>query len=1071
MNLKIISAGAGSGKTYRLTSEMVALLRDGVRASGIIATTFTRKAAAELQERVRVRLLEEGLTAQADDLTNALIGTVHGLGVKLLRRFAYEAGVSPAVDIVAEEDQQIMFNQALATVLTQQRVERMEALSTRLGFKKREDKDWRQEVRQITDVARANNFSPEVLRESRDRSFETFTAFLGDRASITPAQANQKLAQLLEDTITQLKNNGDSTKKTQGAADDLQRIQRELSLYKQLNWYQWVQISKVDVGAKSRDDVADLAAFAREHDTLPAFHDDIHDFINELFNLAIDALDEYDRYKKQRGLIDYTDMEAMVMHLLDDPQVREVLREELDLLMVDEFQDTSPMQLEIFLKLSKLAKYSVWVGDPKQSIYGFRGAEPRLMQAIIDHAGGVKPDDIQIYSWRSREDIVAAVNAIFTKAFHHIPSEQVALRPKRTRTAQPDGAKADEPASMGAALTHWHFNYDGEGRQPGKPWLENCIAETLKNALSTGISILPKGEKDYRPARPGDVAILCRSNSECQIVAEALHRAGLAAAISRAGLLNTAEARLIVACLKYVLNQYDSLSVAELLLLAAGKNIEEIIENRMEYLALVAAQEGKRAKWAQEEDFVRRLFELRSEVVELSSAEILNLLLEELDLRRIIVRWGNARQRLDNVDALRQLALRYEDACTRLHSAASLGGFLLWLSDLEAKGTDQQGAGESPEAVNVLTYHRSKGLEWPIVVCHSLDHSLRADLWGIALVASPHPIDLNHVLANRWLRYWLNPYSDQYRNTNLDTRLLGSDQQAEKTLEARQEEARLLYVGLTRARDYLVFPTAQQRPTKWLNRVWHQGQEEHFVLEPDTHETPWAWEGRYLDKQTQILGYGRDFTYAETAVADQAYLAPRAGKASYQPYALDLKAKDLSHLPRLAVRSQWPYAAPLTLTDDYDKYTLAKAVKAFFTADYPQYPATERQAMAEGIIARYSVGEMLAPEALIAHAQAWHKHLSSQFPAHSSRRKHPIRHFHQGQLFETVIDLLLKTDTELILIQTSGFAGDPRHCEKQAKSLLPWFALATAALQQTEPPTPIRTLLHFVLPGIIIEVG
>ena len=68
MPLKIISAGAGSGKTYRLTSEMVALLKDGVRASGIIATTFTRKAANELQERVRVRLLEEGLSQQADDL-------------------------------------------------------------------------------------------------------------------------------------------------------------------------------------------------------------------------------------------------------------------------------------------------------------------------------------------------------------------------------------------------------------------------------------------------------------------------------------------------------------------------------------------------------------------------------------------------------------------------------------------------------------------------------------------------------------------------------------------------------------------------------------------------------------------------------------------------------------------------------------------------------------------------------------------------------------------------------------------------------------------------------------------
>ena len=144
MNLKIISAGAGSGKTYRLTQEMVALLRGGLRASGIIATTFTNKAAAELQERVRVKLLEEGLSEAANDLTNALIGTVHSLGVKLLRRFAFEAGVSPEVDIIADEDQQLLFNRSLATILHPDRVVQMERWCDRLGLHQNDRYDWRQ---------------------------------------------------------------------------------------------------------------------------------------------------------------------------------------------------------------------------------------------------------------------------------------------------------------------------------------------------------------------------------------------------------------------------------------------------------------------------------------------------------------------------------------------------------------------------------------------------------------------------------------------------------------------------------------------------------------------------------------------------------------------------------------------------------------------------------------------------------------------------------------------------------------------------------------------------------------
>ena len=432
--MKIISAGAGSGKTYRLTQEMVALLQSKeVRPNGIIATTFTNKAAAELQERVRIKLLEEGLTEAADELANALIGTVHGLGVKLLKRFAFEAGVSPEVAIMADEDQQLMFNQSLSTVLTNKRIIHMEQLADRLGLNKNERYDWRLEVKSLTDVARANDFSIKILEESKEKSFASFQQFMGPLSTKSNEWFNDKLLKLLEETIIALDANEDETKKTQTAVSYLRMQKNELKLRKELNWHQWVKISKVGVGAKSKDDVEDLIVFAMSHDEHPQFHADIEAFINGIFEVAIEALQEYEQYKKSRGLIDYIDMELQVKRLLDHPDVQQVLEEELDLLMVDEFQDTSPIQLEIFYKLSRFAKYSVWVGDPKQSIYGFRGADPKLMQAIIEKQGGVKPEDIQEFSWRSREDVVFATNVIFTKAFSDLKKEQVVLKPKRTK--------------------------------------------------------------------------------------------------------------------------------------------------------------------------------------------------------------------------------------------------------------------------------------------------------------------------------------------------------------------------------------------------------------------------------------------------------------------------------------------------------------------------------------------------------------------------------------------------------------------------------------------------------------
>ncbi|MCB0629132.1 MAG: UvrD-helicase domain-containing protein [Saprospiraceae bacterium] len=1073
-NLQIISAGAGSGKTYRLTHEMVRLLRSGVRANGIIATTFTRKAAAELQERVRVKLLEEGMTEQADELTNALIGTVHGLGVKLLRRFAFEAGISPELDIIADEDQQLMFNQALSTVLTSERVEAVEALSNRLGLHKREYYDWRKEVKQLTDVARANDFSIELLEQSKVRSFESFLPYLGELTNVPPDGFNASLSRLLQETIIALENNEDSTKKTSAEIQVLKNMQRELQLRGELYWHQWVRIGKVSVGAKSRDDVTDLVEFALGHTGHPQFRTDICDFIHHIFDIAIEALREYGRYKKERGLIDYTDMEVLIKRLLDHPQVCQVLEQELDLLLVDEFQDTSPIQLEIFLRLSQFAKHSIWVGDPKQSIYGFRGAEPRLMQAIVEKTGGIRPENIQGYSWRSREDLVLAANAIFCKAFDNIPREQVALAPKRCKQAVPQKTanKADEPADVGLALGHWHFQYDGEGRPPGRPWMENCIAETLRNRLEEGIYVFPKDEGRWRPARAGDVAILCRSNSECQQIAEALHRAGLKAAISRSGLLSTAEAKLILACLKFVLNQYDSLSIAEILLLAGGMPVEDIIESRLGYLREKEQNQSgsRREAWAAGNPFIRSLNDLREQVVELSSAEILDLLLEELDLRRTIVSWGNARQRLDNIDVLRRYALQYEEACNRLHTAASVGGLLLWLNELAAGQNDEQGSGESPDTVQVMTYHKSKGLEWPIVICHSLEGNLRADVWGVEIIPETDEVDIDNILGNRWLRYWVNPYADQFRNTPLAERIDAGADKAKKEKEALQEEARLLYVGLTRARDYLIFPSGH-RPTQWLNRVWHAGREDLPTLDPHSNDSPWEWEGRFLDIETKIYPYPRDFTYDESESSGIIFQASREGRRDQIPYFIDLTSGNNDITANGQIINTWSYGRGPELSEEDDAYIIAKAIKAFFTADRPEYNLEDRKKMARELLERFEAGtDVFSDNHLLRFADQWWQLLDKHFQIQTDHRKYPVRHHHGGRCFSTIADLVLETPHELVIIQNSGFSGEGRSRQNKAIELAPWLYLTKTALQVIYAQASVRTFVNFVMSGTLVEL-
>ena len=1071
LNIRIISAGAGSGKTYRLTSELVSLLKHGVRPSGTIATTFTNKAAAELQERVRVRLLEEGLPRKAEEITNALIGTVHSLGVKLLKRFAFEAGVSPDVSIMAEEDRQVMFNQSLAVVLTDKRVRAVEALCDKLGLNKREHYDWRREVRQLTDIARINNFSFAVLEESKRRSFETFRVFLDpSEPGNGDVDREELLLQQLDTAIERLTANEDKTKKTANALAELKQLKDELALRGHLFWHHWIKISKLAVGVKSREDIAPLREFVQSHLSDPVFHDDIRSFIEHIFDISTEALREYDQYKRSRGLIDYTDMEVKINDLLDLSEIQEILTEELDLLMVDEFQDTSPLQLEIFLKLSRLAGESIWVGDPKQSIYGFRGAEPQLMKAVVQGVGGVREEDIQEHSWRSREDLVAATNALFTKAFAEMPVQQVALKPKRTRLATPKSINQEnEPIEMGDPLVHWYFEYDGPGRRsPRKPWLENCIASALREWLAEGVLIQPKDEKDYRRALPGDVAVLCRSNAACQTTAEALSRAGFKVAIAQSGLLETAEAKAILACLKYLLNKYDTLSVAEILVLIANVPIEEVIQGRMTYLR-ERAENSSSLPWAGGNPYIDKLNRLREEARDLTSAEILNLVIEELSLRPVIASWGKTSQRLDNLEELRRFAIQYEDNCNRLHSASSLGGFLLWLSGIEKEEKDMQGAGRSSAAVNVMTYHKSKGLEWPIVICHSLEGHLRAQVWGVKLINDSAEVNLENVLGNRWIRYWINPYGDQVRNTLLEERIKEHEVFNAASSEALMEDARLLYVGITRARDYVVFPT-RDIPTRWLNRVWHRGDDDAPTLDESTFESPWEWEGKWLPKYTETKVRTADFTHHEITEGPLRFLEPPAGKKEYPAAVIDLRLETVFSGVDFQMGKVSTYNEAWEPTFGAEPYDLAKALKAMMVAETKGLTKKELEDMAASFIASYDLGGFTSAPLLARRTGRWQQWLDRSFAPVREYRKFPVRYFHQGRQFETVIDLMLETNEGIVLIQNSGYAGQQKQWRQKAKELAPWFLLSKMAVGGFFGKENVRTLLHFVLGGGIVEV-
>ena len=165
-NIKIVTAGAGSGKTYRLATEVLqAIQQKKTRPEGILLTTFTRKAAAELEERVRVRLLEQGAWEEAQRVRQAWIGTIDSVCLKIIQEYAFEAGQSPELAVFGAGEDLVEFNRALSDSVTDEELEQLESLSQTLSIEDWYDRnrDWRSIVKEVADAARANRIAAEKL--------------------------------------------------------------------------------------------------------------------------------------------------------------------------------------------------------------------------------------------------------------------------------------------------------------------------------------------------------------------------------------------------------------------------------------------------------------------------------------------------------------------------------------------------------------------------------------------------------------------------------------------------------------------------------------------------------------------------------------------------------------------------------------------------------------------------------------------------------------------------------------------------------------------------------------------
>ena len=811
-HVTFISAGAGSGKTYRLTRELERALRDGVVSpQGVVGTTFTVKAASELRERVRDRLIAAGRIELAERTAESLVGTVHSVCERLLKRFAFELGLSPQMNVMSIDDGTRFFHQALDHVLALERVREMNAFAHRLGVTDRGLPTWQAAVKDVADKARENDIDPPALRAMGKRNADAFLAFFPDALDIDPTAA---LLDRVQSAIRDIPDEGlvGTLKYRRILADAEPLLARS-----DCPWYTWMRLAGTSAPAAIRQHVTAIQEVAGLYERHRRFHDDVARFLTGIFDIAADSLSRFAAVKREHGLIDFADMEQLTLHALDQEPVRERLSDEIELLLVDEFQDTNPMQLALFLKLAALSDRAVFVGDVKQAIYEFRGCDPTLVFDTLEGltAGAATTDRLDT-SWRARPALVHYVNELFDAVFDKLPREAIVQR-------------AERPELDAPAVTAWSLAGSLDERTM-------AVADGVARLVAQGEPVVDPETGATRPISFGDIAVLARTNSHVESIAQALRGAQTPMKMTLLGLLKTPEVTLARSCLRRLADRADTLATAEILMLADGKDPETWLAGRLDYLD----GGGHPMAWLEDDHpLIRRLKGLRDESALRSPVETVARVLNEIDIRRIVAAWGpddvRAAQRQKNLDAFLALAVEYEKHAAAHHEPGTLTGLLFWLEHPSSPDLDLQPVVTSGDAVHVLTYHRAKGLEWPVVVCTDFDYEERLRTWDVR-VESSAAFDIADPLAGRELRYWPNLFGRRRNGVPARAAIEESAEGVRCRAKTRAEQQRLAYVGMTRARDRLVLALSTHTPRR--DAWYHSFMPDFAVPTGDALELP-----------------------------------------------------------------------------------------------------------------------------------------------------------------------------------------------------------------------------------------
>ncbi len=808
----LITAGAGSGKTRTLAERFAAYVAHdvsrgaGERVDSVLTITYTTKAAAELAERVRGALRARGLEREARRIDGAWISTIHTLCSRILRREALAAGIDPAFtvanDVQGAELAASAFQSAAGAAIRDDDPDVVRLL----------------EVYRYDDV-RAATVSLVALLRSRgllpaDVSLESTTdvwtlrargaAFLEEISAELALHAHaSKVAEAHRAACEALRGRIEAIDDSLPEEDAAEHLWRAL----------------VDYGAADRTAKAIGETVERLRDTRADLIDASLAIVTRPLASGLRALAElylasYEDAKKSRGIVDFDDMIALTARLFERrPDIAQVYRERFDAVMVDEFQDTDALQLALIETIG--APDLATVGDARQSIYSFRGADIEVYRNHRKHMHDEGATEVALdENYRSHADIIAFVNETFGSRmlFGSRDNELHSARPEPDPSRMPQDQPRVEIALVDTS--------DGAKRCDSVEEEAALVAERFAQLREHGFD-------------PSEMAVLLRRYQEATPFADELEQRGLPATIVGGdrffSLPVVAELRALCAVMA---NPLDDHALVQLLVSTMGgltgtdlwrlvaeahgrPRTEPLFERLRDAQRTIGGATGERA--AHLAACIERGVQ-RSGGEGLSPA--LMTVVREIGYDVYLAERG-AEGRLAWANTLKLIgkAAQFERS-----GGAGAAAFVAALDAERAAGSYESPASSVAEgggSVTIMSVHAAKGLEFPVVAVPGLGQRVTRsarDFWRLSSKQDGSRLVVR--LPSSW-----SPRSDERARSATKPSLF--ERVDREMAEAQSEEAkRLLYVACTRAEDVLVLvgsekcdkldDAARDTPLGWL---------------------------------------------------------------------------------------------------------------------------------------------------------------------------------------------------------------------------------------------------------------